>query len=99
MSRKGQRAPELYQEGIYTKRRGKTVNIGRSYQPATPNPAAYQPPAPEPPPVPHRHHGDQEDLGPDRFFDPQLPTEEEVRRSYGKVMVIIPNFRGLTPDY
>jgi hypothetical protein len=90
MSRKGQRAPQLYQEGSYVKRRGRTVNIGKSYQPA--NTAAYQPPPiPEPPPVPHRHYGDQEDLGPDRIYDldPQLPTEEEVRRSYGKVMVIV----------
>jgi hypothetical protein len=89
MSRKGQRAPELYQEGSYTKRCGRTVNIGQSYRPTTRNAAAYQPPPPEPPPVPHRHHGDLEDLGPDRIYDPLLPTEEEVRRSYGKVMAII----------
>ena len=88
MSRKGQRAPHLYQEGSYVQRRGRTVNVGTPYQPAALNTEADRPPPPEPPPVPHRHYGDHDDLGPDRLYDPQLPTQEEVRRSYGKVMVI-----------
>ena len=88
MSCKGQRAPDLYQEGSYIKWRSRTVNIGKPYQPATLNTEADQPPLPEPPPVLHRHHGDQDDMGSDRLYDPQLPTEEEVCRSYGKVTVI-----------
>jgi hypothetical protein len=83
MSRKGQRAPQLYQEGSYTKRRGRIQNTGQSYQPVIHNTAYKPPPIPEQPSVLHRHYGDQHDL------DPMLPTEEEVHRSYGKVVVII----------
>ena len=89
MSHKGQRAPNLYQEGSYIKRRGWTVNVGTPFQSATLNTEAHQPPLPKPPPVPHRHYGDHDDLGPDHLYDPQLLTEEEVCRSYGKVIVII----------
>jgi hypothetical protein len=90
MSRKGQRAPQLYQEGSYTKRRGRIQNTGKLYQSAIHN-TAYQPaPIPEPPPVSHRHYGDQHDL------DPMLPTEEDVRRSYGKVVIVLISFLNLT---
>ena len=99
MSCKGQRAPQLYQEGSYSKCCGRMVNTGKSYQPATHNTAYQQPsPIPKPPPVLHRHHGNQHDLDPNHIYDlnPQLPTEEEVHRSYGKVIVVIFKFLNLS---
>ena len=45
---------------------------------------------PEPPPVPFRHYGDQNDLDIKLDYaidlDPTLLTLEEVRGSYGKVL-------------
>ena len=89
MSRKGQRIPDEFQEGSYTKRRGRIVNTGKLYQPRSTHstPSQQPPPVAEPPPVPLRHYGDQNDLDMDysMHLDPSLPTEEEVRGSYGKV--------------
>jgi hypothetical protein len=90
MSRKGQRIPDEIQEGSYTKRRGRIVNSGKSYQAPSSGSSHQQPLAPELPPVPLRHYGDQNDLDIDpdvvMNLDPCLPTEEEVLRSYGKVL-------------
>jgi hypothetical protein len=87
MSRKGQRIPDEFQEGTYQKRRGRTVNTGKSYQPSSTHSAPDQQPLAEPPPVPFRHYGDQNDLDINSIdLDPTLPTQEEVRGSYGKVL-------------
>jgi len=87
MFRKGQRIPTQYQEGSYTKKRGRTVNVGKSYNSSTASVQSHRSTVPEAPPVPHRHYGDQNDFASDSLFDmdTRLPTEEEVRRSYGKV--------------
>jgi hypothetical protein len=81
--------PEQFQEGSYvTNRRGKTRNVGKNYKPTASR--SKQPmEAKKPPPVEVRHHGDQNDLGIDpdysMYLDPSLPTEEEVRGTYGNV--------------
>jgi len=91
MSR-AQRIPDEFQEGTHTKCRGRTVNTGKSYQPHPSHSLLYQQPVPvpEPPSVPLRHHGEQNDIGLESDYlmhlDPTLPTEEEVRRSYGRVL-------------
>jgi hypothetical protein len=86
MNSRAQRIPDDFQEGSYTTRRGKTRNTGKSYKPTPSRSAA---PSRQPPPVEVRHHGDQNDLGIEPDFlmhlDPSLPTEEEVRGSYGNV--------------
>jgi len=92
MSRRAQKLPEEYQEGSYKRRKsGKNVNVRKPIKTSTRNAfgsgsrtSAYS----QPPPVPLRHFGEQNDMdtGLDYFdLDPQLPTLEEVRRSYGKV--------------
>jgi hypothetical protein len=98
MSRKAQKMPEQYQEGRYiTNRRGETRNNGKTYKPTQSR--SKQPVEGKPPlaPLDTRHHGDQNDLNPDYSMnldfdypmnlDPTLPTEEEVRRSYGNVCI------------
>lgn len=81
--------PDEFQEGSYTtNRQGKTRNIGKTYK-ATPSHKKPPVEVGKPPPVEVRHHGDQNDLGIDPDYsmhlDPSLPTEEEVRGSYGNV--------------
>jgi hypothetical protein len=95
MSRKAQKMPDRYQEGSYvTNRRGKTRNIGKTYMP-TQSRSKQPVEVKKPPPLEVRHHGDQNDMDPNNSMnldadysmnlDPTLPTEEEVRGSYGNV--------------
>jgi hypothetical protein len=89
-SRKGKRMPEDVQRGVYKKHRGKTIIVGVPYYPSSSSTApGRQPPIPKPPAVPLRHYGTENDLGVEGDYvmhlDPTLPTEEEVRRSYGNV--------------
>jgi hypothetical protein len=90
MNSRAQKLPDEFQEGSYSTRRGKTRNLGKSYKPTHSRSApSRNAPSQQPPPVEVRHHGDQNDLGigPDfsMHLDPSLPTEEEVRASYGNV--------------
>lgn len=82
MNTRVQKLPDEIQEGSYVKRRGRIAVIGKPYKP-TPSRKKL-------PPVDTRHHGDQNDLGVDPDFlmdlDPTLPSVEEVRSSYGKVV-------------
>jgi len=75
--------PDEYMEGSSVTRRGKTRIVGKPYKPA--------PRRRKLPPVEARYHGDQNDLGLDPDFpmdlDPNLPTVEEVRGSYGNVFI------------
>jgi hypothetical protein len=87
--RRAQKMPDKFQEGSYkTNRRGETRNIGKTYKP-TPSRSKQPVEVEKLPPVEVRHYGDQNDLGIDPDYsmdlDPSLPTEEEVRRSYGNV--------------
>ena len=95
MSRRAQKLPDEYQEGSYKRRKsGKISNVGKPIKTSTrdasgPSGSRSQTSArSQPPPVPLQHFGEQNDMdtGLDYFgLDPQLPTLEEVRRSYGKV--------------
>ena len=99
MSRRAQKLPEEYQEGSYKRRKsGKNVNVGKPIKNSTRNASGTSGSGSrtsarsQPPPVPLRHFGEQNDMdtGLDYFnLDPQLPTLEEVRRSYGKVRLQI----------
>jgi hypothetical protein len=87
MNRKAQKMPEEFQEGSYTKHRGRTYNTGKSYKPTHSQSAPSQQPLPT---LQVRQHGDQNDLGIEPMdLDPTLPTEEEVRGSYGKVFNLL----------
>ena len=91
----GQRAgklPEQYQEGSYKKTKsGKIVNIGKPIRTSTRNASEASRSTgewPHPPSVPLRHFGEENnmDTGLDYFnLDSQLPSQEEVQCSYGKV--------------
>lgn len=89
---RAQKMVDEFQEGTYTKRRGRTHNTGKPYK-GTPSQSSSSQQLPPVevrlPPVEVRHHGHQNDLGmePDysMHLDPSLPTEEEVRGSYGNV--------------
>jgi len=95
MSRRVQKLPDEYQEGTYkTRKSGKISNVGIPIKNSTRNASGASGSGPQtsaraqPPPVPLRHFGEQNDMdtGLDYFnLDPQLPTQEEVRRLYGKV--------------
>lgn len=86
MNRKARKMPEEFQEGSYTKRRGRTYNTGKSYKPTS----SHSAPPQQPPLLQVRQHGDQNDLGIEPMdLDPTLPTEEEVRGSYGKVFNLL----------
>lgn len=83
--------PEQFQEGAYVKNcQGEIHNIGKIYKP-TPS-RSKLPVVKKPPPLEVRHHGDQNDLGIDPDYsmnvDFTLPTEEEVRGSYGNVFIL-----------
>lgn len=92
MSRRAHKLPDEYQEGSYKRRKsGKVVNVGKPIKTSTCNASGASGSASgcsQPPPVPLQHFGEQNDMdtGLDYFdLDPQLPSLEEVRRSYGKV--------------
>lgn len=90
MSRRAQKLPEEYQEGSYKRRKsGKIVNVGKPIKSSTQNASQSQTSGcSQPPPVTTQHFGEQNDMnaGLDYWdLDPQLPSQEEVRRSYGKV--------------
>jgi hypothetical protein len=90
-SRKGQKIPEEFQEGSYTRRRGRTVNTGKTFKHSSFGKSYQKPgaPVPEPPPVPLRHHGNEYvgmDTDHSMDLNATLPTEEEVRGSYGNVL-------------
>ena len=91
MSRKGQRIPIQYQEGSYAKRHGRTVNVGKSYHPPTASVQSHHSTVPKVPSVSHQHYGDQNDFASNSLFDmdTQLPTEEEVCKSYKKVSCLM----------
>jgi hypothetical protein len=86
---KAKRLPDEFQRGVYKKQRGKTIIVGAPYRPSSSS-APYQQPAIDPPAVPLRHYGAENDsgVGDDYLMhlDPTLPTEEEVRAAYGNVL-------------
>ena len=97
MSRRAGTLPELYQEGSYKKRKlGKTVNVGKAIKTSSSIASVASGCAgqqAQPPPIPLQHFGEKNDMdtGLDYLdLDPELLTQEEVRRSYGKVQ--FPNF-------
>src|ERR1700735_1981 len=89
MSRRAQKLPEEYQEGSYKRRKsGKVVNVGKPIKSSTRNASGATSEHSQPPPVPLQHFGEQNDMdtGLDYLdLDSELPSLEEVRRSYGKV--------------
>jgi hypothetical protein len=91
MSQRAQKLPDEYQEGAYKKRKsGRTVNVGKRIKTSAGNASSSRTGgSSQLPPVPTRHFGEQNnmDTSLDYFtnLDPQLPTEAEVRHSYGKV--------------
>jgi hypothetical protein len=97
MSRRAQKLPDEYQEGTYKRRKsGKVVNLGKSVKSSIRNASgsgsgsqANTPGPAQLPPVSLQHFGEQNDMDPsldyDMNLDPHLPTQEDVRSSYGKV--------------
>ena len=95
MSRRAQKLRDEYQEGSYKRRKsGKVVNVGKPIKTSTRNASgvsgsgSHTSEHSQHPPVPLQHFGEQNDMdtGLDYLdLDPELPSLEEVRRSYGKV--------------
>ena len=92
MGRRVGKLPELYQEGSYKKTKsGKIINLGKPIRTPTSNAwAASRSTGKQshPPSVPLRHFEEENDMdtGLDYFdLDSQLPSQEEVCPSYGKV--------------
>lgn len=90
MSRRAQKLPELYQEGTYKRRKsGKVVNVGKPIKGPAGNASAAAADSTQPlRAVPLQHFGQQNDMdtGLDGLdLDPNLPSREEMRQSYGKV--------------
>lgn len=97
MSKRAQKIQDEFQEGRYKKSRGRTVNVGKpikqtgTYASGSASGSGLS----QPPPVPTQGLGEM-DTGPDYSgLDPQLPTEEEVRATYGKVRGHIANHHRL----
>jgi len=76
--------------GTHTKRRGRTVNTGKSYQPH-PSHSLLISSRPFPTPSVPLSTTRAKNIGLESDYlmhlDPPLPTEEEVRRSYGRVLI------------
>ena len=92
MSWRAGKLPELYQEGLYQKRKlGKTVNVGKAIKTSSSIASAASGHTgwrSHPPPVPLQHFGEQDDMDTSLDYldlDPELPTQEEICCSYGKV--------------